>query len=202
MCRLAVAGAALLSALTLAACSSGGTGATGAIPTTQPPLATTTVPAVTSAPATTAAATTDPPSPAASPTPTAGDAAIFAGLQAYSDAFNDAFDSLDISKLVAALDPGCTGCSAPLAGAIAKLEQEKEHADLHQTVSHGPITKRSPGRACLVATISSSDYHLLSDETNKPVQIGHGGTKSLDVCLRQRSTSSPWRVYNITTHQP
>jgi len=198
MCRLAIAGAALLSALTLAACSSGGTGATGAIPTTEPPLATTSVPAVTSTPATTGAATTDPPSPAASPTPTAGDAAIFAGLQAYSDGFVAAIRQRDIAPLRRELDPECgESCYQPLEGAIMKAVAMMEVADFTQTITPGAIDKRSSSRACLPASTSNAPYLLRSTKTGAVVGHGRASSKTLEYCLKRSTPTGRWVVYHI-----
>lgn len=198
MCRLAVGGASLLTALILTACSASGTGATGAIPTTQPPIATTTL--APTSPVTTEPTTPDPPTSdaAPSPTPTTGDAAIFAGVQAYSDGFVAAVQQRDIAPFDAVVDPQSNGLlQKKVAGLISTLLAKKWKENYTQTVEDLRVTKEKDGRACVNAVQTSRPFQIVDDTSGAFVKNGTTQRLNFDFCLRDVG-GGKWRVYVAT----
>jgi len=190
---------AVAAALGLAACSASGTAANGVVP---PPASSTSAsatpspdPTTVAAPTTTAAA----PSVTASPTPTTGDAAIFAGVQAYSDGFVAAVQQRDIAPLKAVVDPQA---DPALVQRVQKLLSNLK--DMHlkdnytQTVSGFKRTKEKNDRACVRAVESSPSYKLVNDSTGAFVKRASAGTTTADFCLRNAG-SGVWLVYSVET---
>ncbi len=197
MCRLAVGGASLLTALILTACSASGTAATGAIPTTQPPIATTTQ--APTSPVTTEPTTPDPPisDAAPSPTPTTGDAAIFAGVQAYSDGFVAAVQQRDIAPFDAVVDPQSNGLlQKKVAGLISTLLAKKWKENYTETLTDEVVTKQKNGRACVQALSTSKAFAIVDADSGKLVEPGKADEGRAEYCLRMLGGGT-WRVYSV-----
>ncbi len=192
-----VSAAFAAAALGLAACSASGTAANGVVP---PPASSTSAsatpspdPTTVAAPTTTAAA----PSVTASPTPTTGDAAIFAGVQAYSDGFVAAVQQRDIAPLKAVVDPKSDPALLnQIAGLVSSLHQRHWKEGYSQSVSGLHRTKEKNGRSCVDGVQSSPTFDIVDDASGTLVKKGKADSRTLEYCLRDVGGGT-WRVYSV-----
>jgi len=188
---------AVAAALGLAACSASGTAANGVVPPPASPTSASATPSpdptTVAAPTTTAAA----PSVTASPTPTTGDAAIFAGVQAYSDGFVAAVQQRDIAPFKAVVDPESGEIlTMKVTGLITTLKQKHWKEDYTQSLSGLTRTQEKGGRACVDATQTSHPFTIVDEATGVFVKQGTVQSIKYEFCARDVGMGV-WRVYLV-----